>query len=55
MSAFLFEWIQNKTRFIDDPYRTGGGSNHPSSYFVLYFYLKESLGKGFCFHRAKTI
>uniref|UniRef100_A0A2C9URG8 Uncharacterized protein n=1 Tax=Manihot esculenta TaxID=3983 RepID=A0A2C9URG8_MANES len=28
--------------------------NNFSSYFVLYSYLRESLGKAFCFHRAKT-
>ena len=30
--------------------------NNPnlSSYFVLYFYLRESLGKVFCFPRAKA-
>ena len=43
------------TRFLDDPYRKEGDSNIFSSYFVLYFYLKESLGKAFCFHRAKKL
>ena len=41
------------TCFLDDPYRKEGDSNTFSSYFVLYFYFKESLGKAFCFYRAK--
>jgi hypothetical protein len=41
------------TRFLDDPYIKEGDSNTLSSYFVLYFYLIESLGKAFRFHRAK--
>ena len=32
-----------------------GDYKNLSSYFVLYFYLRESRGKAFCFHQAKTI
>ncbi|QHO20178.1 uncharacterized protein DS421_11g335620 [Arachis hypogaea] len=42
--------------FLDDPYRKGVFLQYTfvfSSYFVLYFYLKESLGKESNFHRAK--
>lgn len=37
----LEEWDYNNTNL--------------SSYFVLYFYLRESLGKVFCFRRAKKV